>query len=269
MIKRIFLCLFYIALLFPVYFMFVGSLQDSKGVMQMPPNLLPTNTTLGNYNNIAKLNVSRWTINSIFVTIATVLGSVFISCTGGYAFAFFKFKFKNVIWALLLLGIMIPRISIIIPVYVIIKKLHLSGTLTATILPILFSPVGLYLARSYFETIPLSLLESARIDGATEFQVLSKIVFPISIPIITALSIFASVGVLQDYIWQALVLQDPNKQTLLVGLMRYSMERGGELGINPIGRGLTVGVVLLVPLLIIFLLANKYFVSSIGGACKE
>jgi ABC-type glycerol-3-phosphate transport system permease component len=128
----------------------------------------------------------------------------------------------------------------------------------------------LYLARTYFETIPQSLLESARIDGATEFQVLGKIVFPISIPIITALSIFASVGALQDYIWQALVLQDPNKQTLLVGLMRYSMERGGgDLALNPIGRGLAVGTVLLLPLLVIFLLANRYFVSSIGGAVKE
>lgn len=269
MIKKVFLLLFYIMLLFPVYFMLIGSLQNNKGVMQMPPKLLPHDPTLMNYKALKNLNIVKWSANTLFVTIGTVFLSVLVSTTGGYVFAFFKFKFKNIIWAALLIGIMVPRISIIIPVYVIIKKLHLSGTLLATILPVVFSPMGLYLSRAYFETIPISLLEAARIDGASEFQVLSKIVLPVSMPIISALSIFAAVGSLQDYIWQALVLQDPDRQTLLVGLMRYSMERGGDLGINPIGKALTVGVILLLPLLVIFLFANKYFVANIGGAVKE
>jgi len=269
MIKKIFLILFFIIMMLPIYFMVIGSFQDTHGVMKMPPQLIPTNSTLYNYQTIFKLDFIRWLGNSIIVTISTVILSVFISSCGGYVFAFYKFRFKKVLWSCLLIGLMVPRISFIIPLYVVIKKLGLSGTLAATILPIVFSPIGLYLARNYFETVPISLLESARLDGASEFLVLHKIVLPISKPIIAVLAVFASIGALQDYIWQALVLQIPERQTLLVGLMRFAMLRGGEQGVNPIGRTLTVGTILLLPLLIIFILANKYFIDSIGGAIKE
>jgi ABC-type glycerol-3-phosphate transport system permease component len=169
---------------------------------------------------------------------------------------------------------MIPRISLIIPTFVIIKKIQLSGTLLATILPIIYYPVGLYLSRLYFETIPISLLESARLDGANEIQILSKIVLPLSKPIITCLALFSSINVLQDYIWQMLVLQKENNYTLLVGMMRLAMNRQGgtEANINPLSKAMASGVILLFPLLVIFLIANKYFTKSLAGydgAVKE
>lgn len=271
MIKKTILILFFIILMLPVYFMIIGSLQDIHGVMKMPPRLIPSNMILDNYLKLFSWNVRIWLFNSILVCTGTVILSVFLSCSGGYVFSFYRFKYKKIIWSSLLVGMMIPRISMIIPLYVIMRKLGLSGTLYAVVFPIVFSPVGLYLARNYFSTIPISLLESARLDGANEFQILYKIVMPVSKPIIVALSVFASIGVLQDYIWQMLVLQDQEKQTLLVGLMRQVMIRGGgaDTNVNPIGRTLAVGVVLLLPLLVIFLVANKYFVSSLSGAMKE
>ena len=139
MIKKLLLILFFILMLLPIYFMIIGSFQDTYGVMKMPPQLLPNKITFYNYETIFKLDFLRWLYNSIIVTISTVVLSVFISSCGGYVFAFYKLKYKSLLWSMLLVGLMIPRISFIIPLFVVIKKLGLSGTLLATILPIVFS----------------------------------------------------------------------------------------------------------------------------------
>jgi len=250
--------------------MFTGSLQDIHGVMVMPPRFIPHNPNLDNYRYLLKNNAIMWGKNTTIVVLGTVITSVIISIATGYAFATYKFKLKKALWMVLLSQMMIPRISLLIPLYIVMKNLHLSGKLLAVILPVALTPMGIYLARNYFESIPKSIIESARIDGATEIQILRLIVIPISKPIISALSLFAGIGALQDYIWQSLVLQKVELQTLLVGLMRMAMERGGgELNINPVGRSFAVGILLLLPLLIIFLIANKYFTESLGGAVKE
>jgi len=206
----------------------------------------------------------------MIVVVSTILISVTLSVSAGYVFSVYKFKFKKQLWLLYLAQMMIPKISLLIPLYVIMKHLHLSGKQLAVILPAALSPMGIYLAKNYFDSIPKSIIESARIDGASEFQILRFIVAPISKPIIAALSLFAGIGSLQDYLWQMLVLQKPERQTLLVGLMRKAAERGTtEMGVNPIGRSFAAGILLLFPLLLIFLAANKYFVESLGGAIKE
>ena len=250
--------------------MFIGSLQDIHGIMKMPPNMIPYRPNLDNYMYLLAQNALIWFKNTIIVVVSAILISVTLSISAGYVFSMYKFKFKKQLWLLYLAQMMIPRISLLIPLYVIMKHLHLSGKQLAVILPIALSPMGVYLARNYFDSIPKSIIESARIDGASEFQILRFIVAPISKPIIAALSLFAGIGALQDYLWQMLVLQKPERQTLLVGLMRKAAERGStELGINPIGRSFATGILLLLPLVVIFLFANKFFVEGISGAVKE
>ena len=272
MIRKSILVLFFILLLLPIYWMFIGSFQDMQRLMVMPPKMLPNNPSINNYifffNNWP---VIKWIYNTIFVTIFTVIISTTISLMTAYVFAFYKFSVKNILWPIFLIGIMLPRISLLIPMYIIIKNIGLSGQLWAVILPICFSPIGIYLARNYFESIPISLLESARLDGANELQILLHIVAPLSKSIVTALALFSSINVLQDYIWQMLVLQNEANQTLIVGLIKAAATRGGgELNVNPIGRQFATGVLLLLPLLIIFLIANKYFTKDmLSGAVKE
>lgn len=250
--------------------MFIGSLLDIYGVMKMPPILFPKNITLDNYYRMLQWPLLQWFFNSLFVVIVSTLLSVLVSCSTGYVFAFYDFKFKKYLWVLFLIGIMIPRISLLIPMFVIIRKLGLSGTLLAAILPIVFSPFGLYLARNYFESIPKSLLESARIDGARESIILVRIVIPISKPIVTSLGLFSAIGALQDFIWQMLVLQKDGVKTLLIGMIgEVSRRGGGELNINPLGRGFAVSIILMLPLVIVFLIANKHFINIMEGALKE
>lgn len=268
---KIFLIVFLFLLFIPLYWMFIGSLQDIHGVMKMPPNLFPHNLNFKNYQYLLAENVLIWLKNTIIVVMGTVIISVLLSVTAGYTFSVYTFKYKKIIWTAYLAQMMIPRISLLIPLYVIMKHMKLSGTHLAVIFPVVFTPLGVYLAKNYFDSIPKSIIESARIDGANEIQIISKIVAPISKPIVAALSLFAGIGALQDYLWQMLVLQKVERQTLLVGLMRKAAERGGlgEMGVNPIGRSFAVGILLFLPLLLIFLFANKYFVEGISGAIKE
>jgi ABC-type glycerol-3-phosphate transport system permease component len=267
---RVVFVLVFVVLLTPLWFEFVGSLQDMYGIMVMPPAIIPPNPTLDNYLAIAKWPIPRFAINTVFVATGTVILSVITSCAAGYVFAFYDFPVKRVLWMAFLFGIMVPRISLLIPQYVILNRIGLAGELWGVILPYVFVPTSVYLARTYFETVPRSLLESARIDGANEWQVLTRVVMPVSRPIVTALSVFAAIFSLTDYIWQMLVLQVTEKQTLIVGMIRRVMHHfAGEEMVNPIGKSFAVGMILFVPLLAIFLFSNKYFTGAISGAIKE
>lgn len=270
-INKIILIFIFILLLIPIYFMVIGSFQDIQGIFVMPPNLFPKRITLSNYSILLKENAFIWLTNTVIVTVATVFLSVLVSATAGYAFSVYNYKHKNILWSILLIQMMIPKISLFIPWFVIIKDLKLSGTLTATILPVVLSPMGMYLARNYFESIPKSIIESARMDGANEWQILRMIIIPVSKPIVSVLGLFAGVSVLQDYVWQMLVLSDAKKQTLIVGLIRQSMNRTGDIAllVNPVGMSFAAGTLLLLPLIALFLIGNKYFIEGLQGAVKE
>ena len=268
--NRIIITICFIILLAPIYWMFNGSLQDLYGVFIMPPRLIPVNATLNNYRGLfASPYVGAWFVNTVVVVLSRCFLSVLTATTAGYAFAFHQFRGKKALWIFLLAGIMIPHVTMIVPLFVVINKMGLSGTHLGVILPKCFSPVGMYLARTYFQSIPPAVLESARIDGASELQIFRRIVLPIARPIVTALALFAAIGALGDFIWQMLMLQHASMQTLLIGIMRQIVFLGGDDHLNPIGRSLAGGVVLIVPVLLIFIIANRYFTSALGGAVKE
>ena len=266
------LAIIMLLLLTPMYFMLTGSLQDINGVFIMPPRLIPKSADLENYTELIKASrFARWSANTLIVVSVTVAASVAVSSMAGFSFAFYRFKGQKALYLLLLAGIMVPRISVIVPLFVVMNRIGLNGTLLGVILPTVLSPIGLYLATEYFKTVPMAMLDSARIDGASDWQVLFRVVVPISRPIITALALFASIAALQDYVWQMLVLQRSDVHTLLVGLIRTVMLRGGDsaMNVNPIGKALAAGTMLLLPLLAIFVVANRYFTTAVGGAIKE
>ena len=259
-------------LLLPIYFLIVGSFQDVEGIFAMPPALLPLEPTMHNYHWVFDRPVLMWAANTLVITAATVVLSTAVSCMAGYGFAFYDWRGKKALWLLLLAGIMIPMISLIIPRFVVMRQLGLGGTRLAVILPALLAPAHLYLARNYFETVPRAILDSARMDGANELQTLTRIVAPISKPIIACLAIFTAVGSMGDYLWPMLQLQKEGRRTLLIGLIGATREYYGDITdmvINPLGLQFAVAVVLLVPTLLVFFAASRYFVGALGGAIKE
>jgi len=270
MVNKTLLVGIFVILLSPLYFLFIGSFQDIYGIFVMPPRLFPISPTLKNYQWVFSHPIMMWLQNTLIVSTTTVFLSVLITITGGYAFAFYDFPMKRILWIIVLSGIMVPRMSLVIPRFMVLGKLQLNGTLASAILPAAYMPTGLYLARTYFETIPKSLMEAARIDGANDAQIMLMIIAPISRPILTAIALFSGINSLGDYLWQMLQLQRIEVQTLLIGLIRASMFRNSaEANVNPIGRSMAVAVILFIPLLLIFLVANKYFTSALSGAVKE
>ena len=271
-VSKAILVLLAIIVLLPLWFLATGSLTDIKGVMVMPPNLLPARPSLDNYAYFLTQPLGRWVMNTVILAVGSALASVLVSCATGYAFAFFEFPLKNALWALLLVGIMIPYLSMMIPRFVVLRKLGLLSTLWGLMLSGMLNPVGIYLARAYFLTVPKSILDSARIDGAREGQILMRIIMPISRPIVTCLALFAEIGAMGNYVWQLLVLQRSEKYTLLLGLLRWiNADQAGNLQftLNPLGRKFAASMILIVPILLIFLATSRYFTSALGGALKE
>jgi len=268
---KILLVVLFVVMFVPLWFMFVGSMQNLNGVMRMPPKLFPYPFFLNNYLSFLDYPLMTWFKNTVWSLFVMVVISVFISSSTGYFFATTNFKFKEVFFAILLIGMLMPRISFLIPQYIILKKIHLSGMLIGVVLSSAYTSYGILLARNYFESIPKSLFEAAAIDGANDWDILFHIVLPITPPAIATLALSTSIFYLSDFIWQMLVLQNDKNMTLLIGMIKTTMQIqfSGSNGINPLGRMMAVGIILLIPLVIIFLIANKYFTSSRGGEIKE
>jgi len=271
--KKAALIIIFLIALYPVFIMVYGSFQNIHGSMSMPPILNIRTLTLSNYKFLVIDNKDflRWIYNSFFVVVFTVIISVSVCILAGYSFSFHKSRYNKYLFAVLMIPILLPRISLLIPQYVLLSRLHLSDSLWGVILPCSYYPAGIYIARNFFNSFPRSIIESAKIDGANSWTVISKIIIPLSKPLVSCLTLFVSVGALQDFIWQMLVLQKDENQTLLVGIMRLAMKRGGGItfAMHPVSKLLTAGTILFALLFFIFIVSNKYFISTLEGALKE
>ena len=244
-----------------------NSFTPAKMFLKMPPRLIPNELTLNNYIEAFKLPyLPRWILNtSIIMVVAVILGIV-INGAAGYVFAFAKYKWCVYIFWTLMSSIFVTRYVLLISQFMIVGALGLRG-LPAVILVLLFWPTGIYLFRNYYKAIPVELIESARIDGAKEWRILTSIVLPLSKPILGAAIVFLGMGVLGDYIWQMLNLQDPVEKTYLVGLMSSTLD---VYKVKNIGYDLAVGTLLFIPYLIIFSVSSRYFIEGLTtGGLKE
>jgi multiple sugar transport system permease protein len=255
----------------PCYWMFSGAFQSASVIIKMPPSFFPYTPTLENFAGMLGFGglLVRWVANTVLITVVSVAGALAVNGCAAYAFSMFRFKGSQFILVVFLASMMVTRYALLIPTFVLLRWYGISGYL-AVILPSLFWPTGIYLAVCYFKTIPASLVESARIDGAHEGTILARVVAPLCKPLVAALIIFKGLEVMQDYIWPFLVLQSDGQMTLLVALIRSLYNRMMATRLVDYGYANAVGVVLFVPLLAVFLLASKYFVSGLAlGSVKE
>jgi multiple sugar transport system permease protein len=260
-------------MLFPIYWMIVGSFQPINGIMKQPPSFFPTTFTVGNYTQLLKGQpFMMWLANTAIITSAIVVFSLIASIMAGYAFATNSGKVYNILFWIAIGTIMIPRATLIIPLFTIMKHIGLSGTRLAAIIPLILYPFGIFFVRNYIKQLPKEFIESARIDGASEFRIMLQIIIPVSSPAIATILAMQLIGSLSDYLWQFLVLQEDAKKTLIVGVISKVMQRsaGGSIQINPIGTILAAGVILFIPMLTLFVIFQKYLISGkISGGIVE
>ncbi len=264
LVSYILLTVLSIFLLLPLVFTAWGSFIDIRGVMHLPPKLTAF-WTLENYKIVFQNINYRWPINTLILTIMVVSGSVFISVFTGYGLTLFSRRWIRMI---IISTVIIPRYALVIPLIIEMRMLGLLNTLLACALPLLVTPLHILLAEAYFNRYPRSLIDAGKVEGLGDLGVFFRLILPNAKALIACLATLKTVEAWGDFLWQYLVLQNPNKRTLYVGLIAFVQTRGGIEGgmqINPIGISLATSIVILIPFLVVFAIGSKYFMYELKG----
>lgn len=199
----------------------------------------------------------RFFLNTIFVTLTVTSVSLFFASMSAYAFAFFKFPFKDALFMMMLGTMMLPQQALLIPNYIVLSKIGWINTYLSLIVPWLASAYSVFFLRQFFLQLPKDLFEAATIDGCSRFQFYYKIVLPLSKPPMVTLGIFSFLANWNSFVWPLIVTNDTNLRVIQVGLSYFSSEAGTRWG--PLMAASTMTIL---PLVIMYFLAQKQFVES-------
>lgn len=266
LIVNIFVFLMAVLNLFPFYYLLTNSVKNSAAIFKMPPDWWPKTFVYKNYVDLFRGQPAfRWAVNSFIVALITTILVVLCSALAAYAVSKLKFAGRHVIYMIFIGALMIPKEIFIVPLFKIITTFNLTDTYAGMILPNVASTFGVFLLKGFFDTVPDSIRESGRLDGAGEFTVFSRLVMPIVKPGIGALFILNFVNIWNDYLWQMLVARSKEMMTLMVGTASIMQEISPNYGYKMAGAAVAA-----VPMLIIFICFQRYFTSGITmGAVKE
>lgn len=262
------LVLIAISMLYPFFAMINLSLVPNGEIFNQGGKLIYSPITIDNYISVFnKIPLWKYFINSLFVAIVTTLGQVIISALAGYAFARMTFKWRDRLFLLVLITMLVPPQVNIIPLFFLMRQFHWINTYQALILPGLFGGFGIFMMRQYFLGLPKDLEESAKIDGCNIFSTFFKIALPLAIPAIATLSIFTFVTTWNSFMWPLIVTNTESMRTLPVGLAIF---KGSFREITLWGDLLACSVICTIPVIGVFLLGKKYFINDIlQGGVKE
>ncbi|MGG4343393.1 carbohydrate ABC transporter permease [Paenibacillus lautus] len=237
----------------------MNSLKTYKEYTTVPPRWIPEVFQWSNYAQVFQLgNIGGYTLNSIFVAVLSVVGAL-ISCSMvGYAFARLRFPLKSALFVMVLGTMMIPAVVIIIPHFIIFNKLNMLDTLTPLwIIEWLAQPFGIFLMRQAFMNIPKEYEEAAKMEGCNPFQIYLRIFIPMARPTLATLAIFTFMGKWNEILTPVIYLTSNEKYTLPIGILSLSGQWTGNEQLM-----IAAALVSLVPILLVFLFAEKYFVQN-------
>ncbi|MFC4321268.1 carbohydrate ABC transporter permease [Litchfieldia salsa] len=262
----LFLSLASLLSLFPFYWMFVMATRPSAAYNSIPPTITPGDLLVTNFQKVlGAIDFFRAMGNTVILCISVTLVVLIISSLAGYAFAKFKFPGKNALFVAILLTMVIPPQLGLIPQYYLISKAGLLDTLQGVAILFFLNPLGIFLMRQYVSnSVPDELIEAAKLDGASNFKIYRSIALPIILPAFATLGIIVFTAVWGEFLWQFTILRDPEMYTIQVALATLSNTFNIDFGMIMSGVFWAT-----VPLIIIFLLFNRLFISSITeGAVK-
>jgi putative chitobiose transport system permease protein len=258
--------------IYPFFWTLVTSLETKGGLaFEFPPPFAPTAPGWRNYVDVFGLiPVAKQVLNSLIICTLGVGGSVMLSTLGAYPLAKMNFPGRDLIFYAILATLVLPNEAGLIVNYITTVKLGLlsnaagaAGQFAAIILPSLPSTVGLFLMRQAYLSVPLELLEAARMDGATELTIWRRIMLPLTMPTIAAFSILQFVAFWNSFLWAWIVVRDRNLLPLSAGLI----DLAGTFSTNT--RAISAGAVLqIIPIIVIFLFFQRYFMRGLEGAVK-
>lgn len=263
----LFLLLLSVITLLPFIFLLLASFKPAIELFRfgLSLNIDFSKLTLKNYEFIFSREGSRfttWFINSIKITIVYVIISLFLSSMVGYAFGVYNFKGKRMLFYLVLFTMMLPIELLILPLYKEVVYFKLIDTMWGVILPFAVSPIAIFFFRQYASTLPKELMDSARIDGCSEFRIYFQIMIPLMLPAIGAMTILLGMNSWNSFIWPLIVLRSEENFTLPIGLSALLTPYGNDYETLIAGS-----VVSILPVLILFIFNQRAFISglTLGG----
>jgi putative chitobiose transport system permease protein len=251
---------------FPFFWMLMTSLKGpGDPVYSVPPQFIPTDPTLAAYGRVLDLlPIPRFFVNSVIVAVCVGGLNVLVAAMAAYPLAKMRFPGRDAIFYALLATLIVPAQLTYIPSFVLaVNVFHYYDTLPAVIFPNLVSAFNIFLLRQAFRSIPNDLLDAARVDGAGEWRIWWSILLPLIRPSLAAVAIFTFVTSWNDFLWPSLMLHTPDGLTLPVGLA--ALQSNFISDFRAIAAGVTITVV---PILLFFVVVQRYFVRGLAGAVK-
>ncbi len=257
-----------VSMLYPFFAMVNLSFAQENTIFTQASKIFYGNLTLDNYKNVfSQIPLARYFLNSLIVASITTFFTVILSALAGYAFARMNFRFKNALFLIILVTMLIPPQVNIIPLFFLMRELHLINTYAALILPGIFGGFGIFLMRQYFLGFPKDLEESAKIDGCNILETFFKIALPLALPTVATLAIFTFVTTWNSFMWPLIVTNTESMRTLPVGLAIF---KGSFREVTLWGELLACSVICTIPVIGVFLAGKKYFINDImQGGVKE
>lgn len=255
----------FLATIMPFVWMVSTSLKSPDEIFTREPVFIPEKPTMSHYRELfEKVNFAGHFMNSLIVAGGLTVLSVLINSMAAYAFAKLNFPGREKLFTLLLLTMMVPGQVTMMPVFIILKNLGLLNSYLGLIIPGSASVFAVFMLKQFMYEIPDELLEAARIDGCSEFRIYRSIILPLCKPIIATLIIFNFMGAWNEFLWPLIIMLDEKKYTLPVALSNLNGQYNTEWGLLMAGS-----VVVVIPVILIFLLAQKHYIKGIAaGAVK-
>lgn len=252
--------------LIPVLWMVSASLMQTGEASSFPPPFFPSHPTFEHYRALTeRLNMGRYFLNSFIIASAVTLVSLLFNSMAGFAFAKYKFPGRDSLFRVMLSGMVVPAQVTMLPLFLMLKTFGVVNTYVGAVIPGLASIFGIFLIRQFAGTIPDSLIEAARMDGASEFKVYRTVVLPLCRPILYTLALFTFMGTWNDFMWPLIIMTDETNYTLPVGLANLMGEHVLDLELMMAGS-----VVTILPVLLLFLFFQRHYVRGLMlGGVKE
>ncbi len=253
-----FLILMALVFLVPFIWMVSTSLKTEEYILRT--DFIPNPASLDSYVELFEtMPMGRMVANSVFVTVTATVGQILFAGMSAYAFARMKWRGRNLVFGLYLATMMIPYQVVVIPQFILVSKLGWVNSYPALILPSIFSAFATFLMRQSFLSIPPELEEAAIMDGASHLTIFRKIMLPLSKPVIATLTVFAFMGIWNSYLWPLFVARKPEFMTLPLGLATL---QGSNQSLTEWNLVMAGAVVTVLPILVIYLFAQKWFVQG-------
>jgi len=261
-IVSIFLAVLALIVLVPVLWIILGTFKPEKEIISYPPTFFPHLLTFENFSIVSKrIKIWRYALNSFIYAGGTTLIAMFVNSLAGYVYARFRFKGKNICFLLTLATMMIPFQVIMVPLFLIVFKLGMYDTYWGLIIPRIAVATSIFMMRAAFTGLPKELEDAGRIDGLSEFGIYLRIMLPQVKPALICLFILSFNGSWNDLLWPMLAASSTNMRTLANGLALFV----GEFTVQ-YGAAFAGTVISLLPMLLLYIFGQKYFVQGMASS---